>query len=109
MSNFDRDDLASISMQVILHAGNARERIFKAVDLASEDEFDKADACMEQANDELVLSHKAQTHTLQLEAEGIDIPYSTLFSHAQDTLMSVKTEQNLVKEMIKLYKKLGEN
>jgi cellobiose-specific phosphotransferase system component IIA len=104
----DRDELASIAMQVILHAGDAREKIFQAVDEASNGEFEAAKILMGEANTELLKAHQAQTNTLQLEAEGINIPYSTLFSHAQDTLMTVKTEQNLIKQMIKLYKKLGE-
>lgn len=109
MSDYNRDELASVSMQVILHSGNARAKLFEAVDWASKANFEKADTCMDQANDELIQAHKSQTKTIQLEAEGIDIPYSVLFSHAQDTLMTAKTEQNLIKEMIKLYIRLGEN
>ncbi|AKP68438.1 PTS lactose transporter subunit IIA [Companilactobacillus ginsenosidimutans] len=104
----DREELSMISMQVIMHAGNAREHIFKAVDLASQSQFEEAEKMMAESNIELIAAHQAQTNTIQLEAGGTGVPYSTLFTHAQDTLMSVKTEQNLIKEMIKLYKRLGE-
>lgn len=104
----ERDDLAMVSMGVILHAGNAREAIFKAVDQAAQGKFEEADNLMNEANFALIEAHKAQTSTLQKEAEGIEIPYSSLFGHAQDHVMTVKTEYNLVKEIIKLYKRLEE-
>ncbi|MBL3715902.1 PTS lactose/cellobiose transporter subunit IIA [Lactococcus garvieae] len=108
IETFERDDLAMVSMGAILHAGNAREAIFKAADKASQGEFVQADQMMQEANDELIAAHRAQTSTLQKEAEGIEIPYSSLFGHAQDHVMTVKTEHNLVKEIIKLYKRLEE-
>jgi cellobiose-specific phosphotransferase system component IIA len=104
----ERDDLAIVSMGAILHAGNAREAIFKAADKAAQGEFIQADELMQKANAELVEAHRAQTSTLQKEAEGVEIPYSSLFGHAQDHVMTVKTEHNLVKEIIKLYKRLEE-
>ncbi|MDN3020070.1 PTS lactose/cellobiose transporter subunit IIA [Paenibacillus sp. BSR1-1] len=101
-----KEELALISMNVILHAGNARDFVYQAVDKASNRDFDQADKLMNQANEEIVTAHKAQTETLQKEAEGYDFPYSPLFGHAQDTLMTVKSEMNVMREIIKLYKKL---
>ncbi|MGV3466575.1 MAG: PTS lactose/cellobiose transporter subunit IIA [Heyndrickxia sp.] len=101
-----KEELSIISMNVILHAGNARDYVFKAVDKASKGEFDQADELMNQANEEIIAAHKAQTETLQKEAEGFDLPFSPLFGHAQDTLMTVKSEMNVMREIIKLYKRL---
>jgi PTS system cellobiose-specific IIA component len=106
MEQVSKEQLALVSMNVILHAGNARDYVFQAVDKASNGEFDQADELMQKANDEIVTAHRAQTNTLQLEAEGIDIPYSPLFGHAQDTLMTVKSEMNVMREIIKLYKRI---
>lgn len=103
----ERDELNLLSMQVILHAGNAREFVFKAVNKASEGDFVSADQLMDEANNEVVIAHKSQTSTLQKEAEGIEIPYSPLFGHAQDTLMSIMSEINMMKEIIKIYKRIG--
>lgn len=107
MNDVSKDELNLLSMQVILHAGNARDFVFQAVKHASEQNFEEAQRLMDLANDEIVLAHKEQTDTLQKEAEGINIPYSPLFGHAQDTLMTVMSEINMMKEMIKLYKKIG--
>ncbi|MGK0550609.1 PTS lactose/cellobiose transporter subunit IIA [Enterococcus faecalis] len=106
MEKVEKAELNLLSMNVILHAGNARELVFQAVGQAGEGQFAQADQLMKQANEEVVAAHQAQTSTLQKEAEGIEIPYSPLFGHAQDTLMTVKTEINLMKEIIKIYKQI---
>ncbi|QQZ09000.1 PTS lactose/cellobiose transporter subunit IIA [Heyndrickxia vini] len=106
MEQINKEELALVSMNVILHAGNARDYVYQAVDKASNGDFVQADELMEKANEEIVTAHKAQTNTLQKEAEGIEIPYSPLFGHAQDTIMTVKSEMNIMREIIKLYKKI---
>ncbi|MFC0234466.1 PTS lactose/cellobiose transporter subunit IIA [Vagococcus entomophilus] len=107
MTAVDREALNVLSMQVILHAGNARERVFQALTQASKGNFEAAKQFLHEANQEIVSAHNVQTSTLQKEAEGVMIPYSALFGHAQDTLMTVMSELNMVKEMIKLYQKIG--
>ncbi|MNJ02646.1 Lactose-specific phosphotransferase enzyme IIA component [compost metagenome] len=76
------------------------------MDKASAKEFDEADQLMVEANKEIVTAHRAQTQTLQKEADGIEFPFSPLFAHAQDTMMTVKSEMNIMREIIKLYKRL---
>ncbi|MEC0368919.1 PTS lactose/cellobiose transporter subunit IIA [Paenibacillus chibensis] len=106
MEKITLEELATISMNVIMHAGTARDYVFQAVDKASAGEFDEADQLMDEANKEIVIAHKAQTKTLQKEADGVEFPFSPLFAHAQDTMMTVKSEMNIMREMIKLYKRL---
>lgn len=102
----EKEELYLLSMSVILHAGNAKDFIFKAVRKARSGDFETCDTLMKEANAEIVQAHRQQTETLQKEAEGIEIPYSPLFIHAQDTLMTTKSEIDLIKEMINLYKEL---
>lgn len=106
MEKITLEELASISMNVIMHAGSARDYVYQAVEKASAREFDEADQLMIEANKEIIIAHKAQTKTLQKEAEGVEFPFSPLFAHAQDTLMTVKSEMNVMREIIKLYKRL---
>src|SRR5699024_827359 len=107
MEQVDKQQLTTIAMQVILYAGNARESIFKAIDKASTGSFESANELVKRAEEEVATAHREQTSTLQKEAEGIEIPYSPLFVHAQDTLMTVKSEINIIKELIKLYRTTG--
>jgi Phosphotransferase system cellobiose-specific component IIA len=42
---------------------------------------------------------------LQEEAEGDKVQYSVLFTHAQDTLMTIMSEYNLAKHLITVFEK----
>ncbi|HEY0222685.1 MAG TPA: PTS lactose/cellobiose transporter subunit IIA [Lactovum miscens] len=106
IKKIEKEKLYLLSMNVILHAGNAKEFIFQAIHKAQEGDFESCNLLMQEANSEIVLAHKLQTETLQKEAEGLDFPYSPLFVHAQDTLMTTKSEIDLMKEIIQIYKEL---
>ena len=106
METINRDELNAVSMGVILHAGNAREKAYKALKLAETGNFNDVKKFLDEAKAEFVEAHHLQTDTIQKEAEGIEIPYSVLFGHAQDTLMTAKAEFSLINQMIKLYQKL---
>ena len=43
---------------------------------------------------------------VQSEAAGKKYEYSLLFTHAQDTVMTVCTEMNLARKMITMYREL---
>ncbi|WP_281165118.1 PTS lactose/cellobiose transporter subunit IIA [Liquorilactobacillus sicerae] len=91
------------TMEIILHAGDARVSIMKALDLIGTSDYQRANDLMKDAHKKLVLAHRLQTNKLQQEAEGKKIAYSVLFTHAQDTLMTINTEYNLVKHLIKVF------
>ena len=80
----DNEKLVQVAMNVIMHAGDARDYIRKAGTKLSALDLDGVEA------------HKAQTSVLQNEAEGDSVPMTVLFSHAQDTLMTVESEQYMI-------------
>ena len=67
----DSEKLVQVAMNVIMHAGDARDYIRKA-------------------------GTKLSASVLQNEAEGDSVPMTVLFSHAQDTLMTVESEQYMI-------------
>ena len=79
----DNEKLVQVAMNVIMHAGDARDYIRKAGTKLSALDLD-------------VEAHKAQTSVLQNEAEGDSVPMTVLFSHAQDTLTTVESEQYMI-------------
>ena len=50
-----------------------------------------------------MIAHGLQTDTLQLEASGEQIRYSTLFCHAQDTLMTAQSEILIGEHLVRLF------
>ena len=102
----DNEKLVQVAMNVIMHAGYARDYIRKAGTKFSALDLDGVEELLKKASAELVEAHKAQTSVLQNEAEGDSVPMTVLFSHAQDTLMTINSEVNLTQNMIRLYRKL---
>ena len=98
----DNEKLVQVAMNVIMHAGDARDYIRKAGTKLSALDLDGVEELLKKASAELVEAHKAQTSVLQNEAEGDSVPMTVLFSHAQDTLMTINSEVNLTQNMISI-------
>lgn len=101
----DTNELNTRAMQILLHAGDAKEKIKQAVNAMMKDDCSEAEceAIMREASEEILLAHKAQTSVIQetVTCENLVIPL--LFIHAQDTLMTTKSELQLTQSIITLY------
>ncbi|WP_068783503.1 PTS lactose/cellobiose transporter subunit IIA [Paenibacillus phocaensis] len=97
------DTLETIAMTMILHAGNSRAFLTEALELIETADFEKAKLKLQEAKKEIVFSHKAQTNLIQAEAGGAKQETSLLFAHAQDTMMTVKSELNIANRLIKIF------
>ena len=97
-------DIENFSMNIILHAGNAKGYLHEALEKARHGDFDKIENSMNDASEELLEAHKLQTKFLQEDSKGdLDI-LPVLLVHAQDHLMTVMSEKSLIEEMIEMYK-----
>lgn len=92
------------AMTIILNAGDARVACKKALDAIADGNFEKAEEYMKEAHVKITVAHKVQTDTIQDETRGSTKEYSLLFAHAQDTLMTIYSEINIAKQMIKIFK-----
>lgn len=97
------EDKIKSAMTIILHAGDARRACMQALNAIAEFDYDLAEAKIKVATEEITKAHKAQTDEIQAEAAGEkESEYSLLFAHAQDTLMTIMSEINIAKQMIKI-------
>ncbi len=104
----EREEMAEIAMQIILHAGDARNLIMQALGHIGDGEYEEAQKELTDAKEELRQAHVHQTSVVQSEAAGRKYQYSLLFCHAQDTVMTVFTEYNLTNKILGLYQKMDE-
>ena len=100
----ENEQLNQLSMNILIHAGNARDHLVQALEKLEETSYEQAQKELIEARKEVVLAHGIQTDTLQLEASGEQIRYSTLFCHAQDTLMTAQSEILIGEHLVKLLK-----
>lgn len=91
---------------VILHSGNARALVSKALEAAYDNDLDEAYKKIKKAQEEISTAHQVQTEVIQSEARGQGLEFSLLMTHAQDSLMVTMSEINMAKQMLKLYEKL---
>ncbi len=93
------------AMSIILHSGDARVACTNALKAIEEGLFLEAENQIQEASAEITKAHKIHTDAIQNEAAGEDkSEYSLLFAHAQDTLMTIMSEINIAKQLIKIFK-----
>lgn len=105
MSN---ESLIENSMSILINSGEARNLIKEAYDNILENKYDLANKCIKEAHKYILEAHKKQTDEIQKEASGDKIEYSLLFSHAQDTMMTINSEFITCKKMLKLFKNVDD-
>lgn len=102
--NQNEDDLTTVAMEIILHAGDARLKKDKAIEYSKEGDFQQADELIAEAREDIRQAHLAQTNIIQNETAGRHYELTLLFNHAQDTLMTIMSEVKTAVEIINLYK-----
>ena len=90
--------------------GNADPRLKTAEALKSLKTFDieRAKQQLLDANEDIVAAHQSQTASLQAESNGEEIEYSILFTHAQDTCMTVCSEINIAQQLVDICEAIDE-
>ncbi|WP_207695284.1 PTS system, cellobiose-specific IIA component [Enterococcus sp. DIV0212c] len=101
-----QEEINEVAMQMILHAGNGRNLIKEALEKMDEDYFVEGEERLKEAKKELNLAHNAQTKVVQYSMEN-PVEINLLFTHAQDTLMTILSEHNIAKHLFKLYYKIS--
>ncbi|HOE58002.1 MAG TPA: PTS lactose/cellobiose transporter subunit IIA [Bacillota bacterium] len=92
-------------LAIISQSGDARSSCMEAIRYAKMNDYEKAEKCMEEAEQKLELAHKEQTKLIQAEAGGERIELSLLLIHAQDHLMNAGVVMDMAREFIDLYRK----
>ncbi|MGT2666589.1 PTS cellobiose transporter subunit IIA [Streptococcus rifensis] len=101
------EDVQVAAFEIILNSGNARTVVHEAFAAMREGRYEDAAQKLEDANEELLLAHQAQTHLLQEYAGGTEIKIEIIMVHAQDHLMTTMTLREVALEMLELYRKVN--
>ena len=101
-------DTEEISMRLIAAAGDAKGNAFDALNKANEGNFEEAEQLLKEARSATLPVHKEQMQLIVATANGEEVPINMLLIHAQDHLMNSELAQDLIKELITLYKRVDE-
>jgi PTS system cellobiose-specific IIA component len=99
-----KDHIVEVSFNIILLAGDARGECEKALTSLEKFEYKVARNYLKEAEKKIIEAHKLHTDMLQKDIEHPeDSEYVMLFSHAQDTLMTIDSEIKLAKHILALF------
>ncbi|HHX70555.1 MAG: PTS cellobiose transporter subunit IIA [Miniphocaeibacter sp.] len=101
------DDTEVVSFEIIIHSGQARTIIHEGFKLMREGNYEEADKKLDEANEEILQAHRAQTKLLQDFAAGKEVDMNVIMVHAQDHLMTTIALREVAVEMNVLYQKVG--
>lgn len=96
-------DINMVAMQVIMNACSGRDKVDEALEAMAKNDFDRASILLDEADQDLLKAHVAQTSMIQSQAAGNDTEYSLLFIHAQDTLMTSNSEMRIAKNVLPVF------
>ena len=98
------EQLNSAAMQIILHAGDCRNLLNEAInDLLDDKSEEEVKDKITQAKKEITKAHVIQTDMIQSSINEEELQTTLLFTHAQDTLMTVMSEIHLSEKMIQVF------
>lgn len=95
-----------MAFQLILHAGNAKSSATEAIIASNNYDFETANECIEKANEELTIAHKAQYDLLSDFSNGEKVDVNILMVHAQDHVSGASLIIEMAKEIITLNNKI---
>lgn len=105
----NKQDLETIIFTIIANSGDARSKLFEALNEAKNKNFAKSEELIDKANEILNEAHNAQTKLITNEINGNKVNLDLLLIHSQDHLMSTITTKDLIVELIDILKNINNN
>lgn len=102
----EKKDINVIAMEVIMNAGDGRDKVDEALTAVAEGNLERADTLLREAEALIAKAHNAQTEVVQNQVSGEDTEYSLLFVHAQDTVMTITSELRMAQKLLPIVKML---
>ncbi|MFT4186064.1 MAG: PTS cellobiose transporter subunit IIA [Micrococcaceae bacterium] len=102
------EEIQVVSFDIIIHSGQARTLVHKALKSMRAGEFEEAQKHLDEAEAELTDAHKSQTKLLQEYAGGKKVEMEIILVHAQDHLMTTMTLKEVAVEMMFIYQELAQ-
>lgn len=108
MEKLTSDELNEAAMKIIMQAGDGRNMLTEAIKLTMQDgSYSEVDKKLSDAKEKIVNAHKVQTEMIQYTIEEDELQTTLLFSHAQDTLMTIYSEMKMVNYIVEMYRVLS--
>ncbi len=102
-----KEQMQGAGFQIIATVGEAKSLFMEAIYKAKENKIEEAKELIKQGEEIFSNAHTMHFELVQKEAQGEDLPFSLLFMHAEDQLLSTETIKLMAIEIIDLYEKIN--
>ncbi len=102
-----KEEMQTVAFQIIAAVGEAKSLYVEAMYAAREKDYEKADKLMKDGEAAYSNAHHFHFELIQKEANGEDLPFSILFMHAEDQMLTTETVKLMAEEIIVLRKELN--
>lgn len=99
-----KEELSMIAFEIIAYSGDARSKLLEAVKHAKNKNMEQCEALISEAKQCLTDAHNAQTKMIVAEARGENIDVGFLTVHAQDHLMTTLLLQDIIGNLLDIYR-----
>ncbi len=102
-------EIIETSFNIIFLAGEARAASENALKDIERFDYKSAEKHIEEAHKKITEAHTVHTQVIQSNMESMEAQdYYMIFTHAQDTLMTINSEIILAKHLLRMFKALDE-
>lgn len=101
------EELQRIAFEIIASVGEAKTLYTEAVKLAKEGNITEARETIGRGNKVFAKAHEHHFSCIQREAEGEELPFSILFLHAEDQLLSTEIMRDMAVQLSDVYEELN--
>ncbi|MBA4493973.1 PTS lactose/cellobiose transporter subunit IIA [Paenactinomyces guangxiensis] len=102
------EQMQTAAFQIISYSGDARSSYLEAIREAREGNFERAEELIKIGEKAYHEIHQVHFSLIQKEANGETLPFSLLFMHAEDQMLTTETIKLLALEMIQMCKFMRE-
>ena len=102
-----KEAMQGAAFQMIAIAGTAKSEYLEAVTMAREGKFVEAFAKIEEGRTLMADAHHLHFEFITREANEEDLPFSLIFMHAEDQLLTTEVIELMCTENIRLYEALS--
>lgn len=99
-----KEEMQAVAFQIIATVGEAKSLFIEAMYASREGDFELAQKKLDEGSEVFAKAHSFHFDIVQKEASGDDLPFSVMFLHAEDQLLSTETIQLMAQEIILLRK-----
>ncbi len=101
-----KEQMQVAGFQIIATVGEAKFLFMEAIYKAKENKIDEARELIKKGDEVFSNAHTMHFDLVQKEAQGEELPFSLLFMHSEDQLLSTETIKLMAIEFIDLYEKI---